>query len=99
VRNFLAFIGLVVVGFAGAGYYFGWYKFAMTPGKDGKQHITVDVDTKKAAEDVGTGFDQGGQLIKDKLKKEEPPKDDFVGPPEPKAKNFFNMPITPPTKR
>ena|GEM_PF-2089158 len=96
MRNFLAFIGLIVVVAVGAGYYLGWYKFAMTPGKDGKQHITVDVDTKKAVDDVGTGFDQ---LIKDKLKKEETEKADFVGPPEPKSKNFFNMPVAAPTKR
>ena len=96
MRNFLAFVGLVVVGFAGAGYYFGWYQFALSPGKDGKQHISVDVDTKKIGDDVQTGVDKGGQLVKDKLKKEEP-KEEFVGPPEP-AKNFFNMP-TAPTKR
>ena len=101
MRNFLALVGLVVVAAAGAGYYFDWYRFSMIPGKNGKQHITVDVDTQKAADDVGTGLDKTGQLIKDKLKKEEAEKAEkaeFVGPPEPKpTKSFFN--VTPPSKR
>ena len=99
MRNFLAFVGLVVVLAVGLGYYLGWYKFAMTPGRDGTQHISVDVDTKKATDDLGTGFDKLGQGVKDNLKKEDLPKDDFVGPPEPKPKNFFNMPVAAPTRR
>ena len=98
MRNFLAFVGSVVVAAAGAGYYFDWYRFSMIPGKNGKQHITVDVDTQKAVDDVGTGLDKGGQLLKDKLKKEEAEKAEFVGPPEPKpTKSFFN--VSPPSKR
>ena len=93
MRNFLAFIGLIVVAFVGIGYYMGWYKFALSAGKDGKQHINVEVDTKKMGTDVQSGVEQGGQLVKDKLQKEggtESP--DFVGPPEPKAKPSPNTP-------
>ena len=82
MRNFLAFVGLIVVAFVGVGYYMGWYKFALSPGKDGKQNISVEVDTKKIGEDG----DKLGGIVKDKLKKEpEPGSPEFVGPPEPKT--------------
>ena len=103
MRNLLALVGLVVVGFAGVGYYLGWYHFDMSPGKDGKQHISVDVDTKKIGQDAQSGLEKVERGVKDNLKKEgdtEPKTDpkEFVGPPEPQqAKNFFNM--TTPTKR
>ena len=87
MRNFLAFVGLVVVAFVGVGWYLGWYKLAFTPGKDGKQNISVEVDVKKAETDIGKKVEQGGHLIKDNLKKEDAtPPEEFVGPPEPKAK-------------
>ena len=87
VRNFLAFVGLVVVGFVGIGYYMGWYKFDLSPGKDGKQNINVEFDTKKIGTDVEKKLDQGSELLKEKLKKEnDPASPEFVGPPEPKSK-------------
>lgn len=83
MRNFLAFVGLVVVAFVGIGYYMGWYK--LSPGKDGKQN--VEFDLKKAETDIEKKVGQGGQLIKDNLKKEDAtPPEEFVGPPEPKVK-------------
>ncbi len=106
MRNFLAFIGLVVVLFAGLGYHYNWYRFAWSPGKDGKQHINVELDTKKMGDDVQsglqTGADRGGQFVKDNLKKEiDPASPEFVGPPEsklvgppepPKSRSFFSVP-------
>ncbi len=84
MRNFLAFVGLIVVAFIGVGYYMGWYKFAMSPGKDGKQNINVEVDTKK----IGEAGDELSGLVKDKLQKEpEPDSPEFMGPPEPKTKS------------
>ena len=59
MRNFLAFVGLIVVGFVGVGYYMGWYKFDLSPGKEGKQHLNVEFDTKKIGTDVEKKFDQG----------------------------------------
>ena len=95
MRNFFAFVGLIVVGFVGVGYYLGWYKFALSPGQDGKQHISVDVDTKKIGSDVEQGAEKGGQFVKDKLKKEPATDNEFVGPPEPVAK----LPVKAPTQR
>ncbi len=87
MRNFLAFVGLVVVAFVGVGWYLGWYKLAFSAGKDGKQNISVEVDLKKAETDIEKKVGQGGQLIKDNLKKEDAtPPEEFVGPLEPKAK-------------
>lgn len=86
MRNMLAFIGLVVVAFVGIGYYLGWYQFVWSPGKDGKQNINVQVDTKKIGADVEIGGDKVGQLVKDKLKNQNETDAEFVGPPDPKTK-------------
>ena len=96
MRNLLALVGLVVVGFVGVGYYLGWYHFSWLPGKDGKQHINVEVDTKKIGADGQKGLDKVGEFTKDKLKNEKAPESsEFVGPPERKAAEL----ITPPSER
>lgn len=63
MRNLLALVGLVVVVFAGVGWYRGWYSFAVSPGADGKQRITVDVDTNKLTTDARTGASRVGEAI------------------------------------
>ena len=52
MKNLLALIGLVVVVFLGAGYYFDWYSFSSKTGLDGRTQYQFDVDTKKLGEDV-----------------------------------------------
>ena len=52
MKNLLALIGLVVVVFLGAGYYFDWYSFSSKTGLDGRTQYQFDVDTKKVGEDV-----------------------------------------------
>jgi hypothetical protein len=96
VRNLLALVGLVVVGFAGVGYYLNWYHFSWLPGKDGKQQINVEFDTKKIGADGQKGLDQVGEFTKDKLRNEKVvDSSEFVGPPEREAAKL----ITPPIKR
>ena len=80
MRNLLALIGTVVVLFVGLGWYFKWYSFAVTPGTNGKQHISVEVDTNKITDDakkVGTAV----QALRngDGAKGADAP--EFVGPP------------------
>ena len=51
MRNILALIGALVVGFAALGWYLEWYKIGTKPGSDGHREINVDLDTKKIIED------------------------------------------------
>ena len=91
MRNLLALVGLVVLGFVGVGYYLNWYHFSWLPGKDGKQQINVEFDTKKIGADGQKGLDQVGEFTKDKLKKETAPESsEFVGPPERKNMELLN---------
>src|SRR4051794_8857706 len=52
MRNLLALIGLVVVGFGGIGWYLGWYHLSVAKGPEGTVEIKVDVDSKKVADDA-----------------------------------------------
>lgn len=58
MKNLLALVGTVVVIVAGAGWYLGWYKFSTESG-----HMKVDLDLKKAAEDVKKGGNAVENLI------------------------------------
>ena len=69
MRNILAAIGALVVGFGGAGWYFGWYKLNVTKAPDGNPQITTTINTQKATEDVKTGTKRGWDLIEDQARK------------------------------
>jgi hypothetical protein len=86
MRNLLALIGLAVVGFAGVGWYQGWYVFALQPGANGKQRIQLDVDTHKIAEDAKKLGETVGKTVEAVREKADQPKTgpaEFVGPPVP----------------
>lgn len=55
MRNLLALVGAVVVGFGGIGWYMGWYKLSFTRESDGNLQIKTDVDTNKVNKDVTEG--------------------------------------------
>lgn len=63
MRNILAVIGLLVVGFAGLGWYLGWYKLSVSRGSEGKLQITTDVDTKKVGDDAKEAFNNAANAI------------------------------------
>jgi hypothetical protein len=92
MRNLLALIGLALVVFLGLGYYMGWYKFSSSTGLDGREHISIDVDTKKIAADSKNGLDKvvdkGGDAV-DNLKKNstDTSHPDFIGPQSPNTGN------------
>jgi hypothetical protein len=52
MRNLLALFGLLVIGFAGAGWYMGWYKLSFSRSTDGNLEIKTNVDTKKVGSDI-----------------------------------------------
>lgn len=94
MRNILALIGLVVVVFVGAGWYFGWYKFAVSPSLDGKQHIQLEVDTRKIGEDAKKAGETVSNVVQNAQTKDG--KAEFVGPPLPEEMQTKPA-ATPPT--
>jgi hypothetical protein len=66
MRNLLALIGFVVVGFIVLGWYFGWYKLTISKGTDGKPEIKTTLDTDKVSDDASSFFRKVGQLIEEK---------------------------------
>jgi hypothetical protein len=67
MRNLLALIGALVVGFAGVGWYMGWYKLSFSKNPEGHIQIRTDVNTNKVADDVGQASQQIGSFIGEKL--------------------------------
>src|SRR5262245_15604454 len=63
MRNLLALIGLVVVGFGAIGWYCGWYKLSVSKGSDGKREVRTTLDTDKVADDSSAFFQKVGKLI------------------------------------
>ncbi|VTU02350.1 unnamed protein product [Gemmataceae bacterium] len=70
MRNLLALIGLLVVGFGGIGWYCGWYKLSVGKGLDGNLQIETEVKTKKVVEDSSSFFQKVGKIASDKLEKD-----------------------------
>ncbi|WP_439621660.1 hypothetical protein [Gemmata sp.] len=70
MRNLLALIGLLVVGFAGIGWYCGWYKLSVGKGLNGNLQIETEVKTNKVVEDSSSFFQKVGKIASDKLEKE-----------------------------
>jgi hypothetical protein len=69
MRNVLALIGALVVGFGGIGWYLGWYKLNVSKAPDGEPQITTTVDTKKVVTDTENGAKQVGSFVGDHLEK------------------------------
>ena len=94
MRNMLALIGLIVVAFAGLGWYFGWYTFIVTPGSDGRVKFQGDLDTKKIVDDAR----KAGETVNNVVQNSQPkPGDqsDFVGPPLPDSMKSNSPPDAP----
>ena len=51
-KSLLALVGLVVVGFASAGWYLGWYKLGVDSHDPNHPKINVEVETNKIKQDV-----------------------------------------------
>ena len=69
MRNTLALIGALVVGFAGVGWYLGWYKLNVAKTTDGNLRVETNVDTSKVVKDTEAGAKHVGELIGDHLEK------------------------------
>ncbi len=58
MRNLLALVGALVIGFAGVGWYMGWYTVHFTRTPEGTIHVDGDVNAKKVTEDTSNGAKQ-----------------------------------------
>lgn len=64
MKNILALIGLVVVVFAGAGWYLGWYKLeSVAKSANGETNVSVKVDTSKIGDDAASFHERIADLM------------------------------------
>ena len=84
MKNLLAFVGLVVVGFAGLGWYLGWYNIAVKSTTDGKYNVAGDIDSRKIADDLRNAGKKVGKVLNDETPTAPTTATtSFVGPPLP----------------
>ena len=77
MRNLLALVGLLVVGFAIVGWYCGWYTVTVNREPDGNLQIKTQVNTDKVSSDSSAFFEKVGQLVGERGEKgqqTQPPK-------------------------
>jgi hypothetical protein len=77
MRNLLALVGLLVVGFAVVGWYCGWYTVTINREPDGNLQIKTQVNTDKVSSDSSAFFEKVGQLVGERGEKgqqSQPPK-------------------------
>jgi hypothetical protein len=58
MRNLLALVGAAVVGFAGLGWYLGWYHIGTDSGK-----VEVEINAKKVISDVKAGEKKAADFV------------------------------------
>ncbi|MBA4188045.1 MAG: hypothetical protein C0467_08500 [Planctomycetaceae bacterium] len=83
MRNLLALVGLLVVGFACVGWYCGWYKLSVGKGQNGNLQIETEVQTKKVVEDSSSFFQKLGKMAGEQIDKNGQPVGNPVGTPGP----------------
>ncbi len=81
MRNMLALVGALVIGFGGVGYYLGWYKLDVSRASDGTLQVTTKVDTSRVVKDAGDGARHVGEIIGSQVDKVQ--KDAASGPAAP----------------
>jgi hypothetical protein len=64
LKNLLSMIAAGVLIFAGLGYYLDWYKIQATPGPNGSENVTLNVNRNEIKKDIAIVRDRAGQLIK-----------------------------------
>jgi hypothetical protein len=70
MRNLLAFLAFVVLGFAGVGWYLDWYKIERSAAPEGHRAYNVEVDTSKIREDVHKGSERVQEALDKNLKED-----------------------------
>lgn len=99
MRNLLALIGAVVVGFAVVGWYLGWYQLGVTKSDDGNLRVETNLNTKKVVDDSGTAIKKAGELVGNQLDKtskdgQQPTPGATPGPQDQKKVTLFGYDLT-----
>lgn len=63
MKNILTMAATGLVIFAGLGWYLDWYKVKRTASADGKQHISIDLNTNRIGADLQRGREQVTQYL------------------------------------
>jgi hypothetical protein len=66
LKNLVSMIVAGILIFAGLGYYLDWYKIQATPGPNGTQNITLNVNKNEIKKDIAIVRDRAGQIINGK---------------------------------
>jgi hypothetical protein len=73
MRNTLAFLAVLALTVAGAGWYLGWFQVHSTPLPSGHQQVNIDIDTAKVEHDLKNGgekvLEKGKETFEDVLEK------------------------------
>jgi hypothetical protein len=67
MKNLLALVGLVVVGFAGAGWYLGWYKLDVQSSNPTHPKVGVEFERDKIENDLKNGVKRVGGVIQQEV--------------------------------
>lgn len=90
MRNLLALGAAGLIGFAGIGWYLGWYRFQTEPTETGRQ-IKIDLNTPKIKEDVG----RGREKLRDFLASDDNSTSNTSSPSSPSPSAAPNSSVTP----
>ncbi|MBX9580766.1 MAG: hypothetical protein K2X87_10700 [Gemmataceae bacterium] len=85
MRNLLALVGAAVVGFAGVGWYMGWYTVKVAKSGDGTIQVQGNLDTNRVVQDAGEGAKRVGELIGSQGEKKADGPSSPANTPAPKA--------------
>lgn len=104
MRNLLALIGALVVGFAIVGWYRGWYQLGVTKSTDGNLHVETNVNTKKVKDDSSAVVKQAGEFVGSHLEKanadgKQPTPGTTPGPQDQQKVTLFGFDLSPPEKK
>jgi len=99
LKNLLALVGLVVVAFAGAGWYLGWYSFATQDDANGQHHIKIQVNASQVTSDLSKGKDKVIMILdREKGAITQAPAQAQPGAQQPKAQpptQAYSIPLVP----
>lgn len=108
MKNLLALVGAVVIGFVIAGWYLGWYQLGFSKSTDGNLRVETSVNTNKVVDDSGDALKQAGAFIGQHLDKaaqegkagRQPTPGATPGPPDQNQKvTVFGFDLSPATPK